>query len=70
MGAYCVVVLIKMGDYMHGVPVFYGCLLCGCCNQNGELYAWGAYFCMGAYCVVVVIKMGDYMHGVPISMGA
>ena len=27
MGAYCVVVVIKMGDYIHGVPIFYGCLV-------------------------------------------
>ena len=42
-----------------GCLFLYGCLLCGCCNQNGGLNAWGAYFCMDAYCVVVLIKMGD-----------
>ena len=44
---------------------------CGCCNQNGSLYSWGAYFCVGAYypdfmvCVHRFVLV--HMHNSPLA---
>ena len=55
------------GAFSCGVPFhvgclfLYGCLLtrCGCCNQNGCLYSWGAYFVW--VLIILILWYQEYM---------